>query len=380
MENREPLRVLQINSGSRNFGGVSSLLYNVYSHIDRDRVQFDFLTPYFTTYGVHRDDIEAMGGRIYELGIDGNKLARKARLYPEIKGFLAAHPYRVVHINSGNFLFDLAAARAVRDAGVENIIVHSHSIEDPGSSAAKKAAVRLLKPVLERYLTARCACSMEAAKYLFVPGAVEAGGVTIVRNGIEVEKFRYDESVRAEVRRELGIVDKHVVGHVGRFSPGKNQKYLVDVLARLARRDPAAVLVLLGDGEEMERVRQRAEAQGVADRVLFLGTRTDIERYYQAFDAFVFPSVWEGLGMVLVEAQVSGLRCVASFRVPREADVTGNVTFLEIGEANVDQWADAVEGAFGGERVSRDREAVSAGYDINAVAAGLADQYLAMVK
>lgn len=373
-----PVRVLQINSGNRDFGGVSSFLYNVYTHIDRDRVQFDFLSPYKSTYGIHRDQIEAMGGRVYELGISGNKLDRKRKLYPGVRGFLRRHPYAIVHVNSGNFFFDLAVTRAVKDAGVKNIIVHSHSIENPKALALKKKVVRMLKPMLESQLTARCACSTNAARFMFLDRIVDSNGVTIVRNGLEIHKFEYDEGVRREMRRALGVSDRHVLGHVGRFFHGKNQAYLVRVFARLAQRDPEAVLVMVGDGEELERVKAQVKDLGLDDRVRFTGTQSDIQRYYQAFDAFAFPSVWEGLGMALVEAQIAGLHCVASTGVPAEADVTGNVVFLDMGDENIDRWAEAVEGAFSGRRRSCAEQALAAGYDIDAVAEGLATMYLNM--
>lgn len=375
---REPVRVLQIISGNKYLGGISQLLYNLYSHIDRDRVQFDFLYPYFATNGAYKDSIEAMGGHVFQLGIGGGKLSRKAKLYPGIKRFLKAHPYEIVHVNSGNFFFNLVATRAAKDAGVKNIIVHSHNTGDPGESSLKKTAIRLMKPLLERQLTARCACSMDAARFMFTEKAVEEGGVTVVRNGLEIGRFCYDPEARAAVRRELNIEGKRAVGHVGRFFPQKNQAYLIRVFARLAERDPDAVLLMLGDGEDMEAIRAQARALGVEDRAFFLGTRTDVERYYQAFDAFAFPSAWEGLGMVLVEAQISGLRCVASTRVPREADATGDVTFIDLGDENIDRWAEAVGAAMHGERRSREVEVAAAGYDIDAVAAQMANRYCHM--
>ena len=352
------------------------MLYNVYSHIDRDRVQFDFLSPYISTYDVHREEIETMGGRIYQLGITGNKLERKIRLYPGVKGFMKQHPYQIVHINSGNFFFDLVVAKAVKDAGIKNIIVHSHSVEDPRDSALKKATIQMLKPTLERQLTARCACSTSAARYMFLDRIVDEGGVNIVRNGMEVKKFEYNEAVREDVRRELGIQDKHVLGHVGRFFPGKNQAFLVKVFARLAERDPYAVLILVGDGEELPRVREQVKQMGLVDSVYFLGVRTDVQRYYQAFDAFAFPSMWEGLGMVLVEAQIAGLHCVASTGVPKEADVTGNVVFYDLTDADIDRWAEAIAKAFTAQRHSCADQALAAGYDIDAVAEGLAQLYI----
>ncbi|MBQ3424420.1 MAG: glycosyltransferase, partial [Clostridia bacterium] len=225
--NCNALRVLQIISGNRYFGGISALLYNVYSHIDREQVQFDFLYPYISTNGIYKEKIETMGGRVYELGITGNKVDRKAKLYPGIRQFLKEHPYEVVHINSGNLLFNLIVSKAARDAGIGTIIVHSHNADAANESKLKQRAIGALKPLLDRQLTARFACSDEAARHMFTEKAVAGNGVTVVRNGIEVQRFLYDEQARGEVRRRLGIENKHVVGHIGRFCPQKNQVFLI---------------------------------------------------------------------------------------------------------------------------------------------------------
>ena len=179
---KEPIRVLQINSGSRSFGGVSSFLYNVYTNIDREQVQFDFLSPNVTTYGIHREEIEEMGGRIYELGIKGNILTRKTGLYKRLYEFLTQHAYSIVHINSGNFFFNLFAVMAVRKAGVPCRIVHSHNAGDTSRSRIKKAVFEALKPQLERNATTLLACSRKAAGYMFTDRTVREGKVQIVKN------------------------------------------------------------------------------------------------------------------------------------------------------------------------------------------------------
>ena len=226
---KEPIRVLQINSGSRSFGGVSSFLYNVYTNIDREKLQFDFLSPEVTTYGIHREEIEKSGGRIYELGIKGNILTRKTGLYKRLRQFLAKHRYSIVHINSGNFFFNLFAVMAVRKAGVPCRIVHSHNAGDTNRSRIKKAAFEALKPQLEKNATLLLACSRKAASYMFTDQTVREGRVQIVKNGINAERFRFDPEIRKTVRQELGLQDKFVVGHVGRFYKQKNHVFLIRI-------------------------------------------------------------------------------------------------------------------------------------------------------
>lgn len=381
MTGAEPLRVLQLNAGSRDFGGVSSFLYNVYTHIDRDKVQFDFLTPEETTYGIHRAEIEAMGGRILQFGITGSAPVKKLRLYARLKAFLRENDYSIVQINSGNFFFDLAAVLAARRAGTKHRVVHSHSIEAAGTGRAKALAIRALRPLLTRSATACLACSTPAGQFMFADNP-PGGKVRVVHNGIDVARFDCDAEARARLRREYGLDGCFAVGQVGRFSDEKNQAFTLPVFAELAKRRPDARLVLVGAGPLEARTRAEAERLGIADRVLFLGQRADVHALYQMLDVLAFPSKFEGFGMVLVEAQISGLPCVASDRVPRETDVTGLVTYLPIGADDMGAWVARLDeiAAEAAPRRSYAQEVLRQGFDIRDVARQLQDFYLSRAE
>ena len=378
--NREPIRVLAVNTGSKLFGGVSSFLYNVYTHLDRQRVQYDFLSPNQTTYEIHRDEIERMGGRIYALGITGNILSKKLKLYTQLKAFLKVHPYRIVHVNSGDFYFNLFAGKAAKDAGTETVIIHSHSVGNPQDSAMKRKSIELMKPVLERQAKVYCACSPEAAEFMFTPGTVAAKRVDIVPNGIEVGKYGYDPQTRQALRKALGLEDSIVLGHVGRLAYPKNQAFLIELLARFIKKRPNAALMLVGEGDHREMLQALAREKGVADRVRFIGARADVERYYQAMDVFLFPSFYEGFGMVLVEAQIAGLSCVASSCVPRSTDITGRVTYIDIEKEDTGKWLDALEAALERPRQSYVDQALAAGFDIGSVADSLCEKYISLYE
>lgn len=372
---KEPIRVLQINSGSTFFGGVSSFLLNIYKHIDHSKVQFDFLTPGKTTYEICRDEIEALGGRIYDLGIDSRKASGKIRMMKPVYDFLIAHPYDIVHINSGNLFFNVAALRVLCRAKVKNRIIHSHSVSNVGKLTAKSVAMKILSPYLNRYSTKMFACSKEAACFMFSEKAFKTGKVEIIRNGVDVKRFEYNEVVRSRMRKEFGIEDRFVVCHVGRFELVKNQKFLIYVIEELLTRIPETVLVMTGEGTLKEEVIKLARERGVAENVIFTGVRTDVENIYQMADAFAFPSIYEGLGMVLIEAQIAGLPCVASKGVPCEADITGNVIFEDIRKEDAQVWASHFAGMAGRTRKSYASNAVEQGYDINMVAARLEEYY-----
>ena len=375
-----PIRLLQINSGNRQFGGISSFLYNLYTHIDVSRVQFDFLFPYFSTLDAYNGKIEAKGGHVYQLGISGNHLRGKLDLYTKVRKFLKENTYPIVHINSGNLFFNTVVSKAVRDAGIEHVIVHSHNTENPNKSALRARVKQSMKTVLARQATEKYACSKAAASFMF-PEAAKRGEVSVIHNGLEVNRFAYDENARRETRALLGVQESHVVGHVGMFNAQKNQAFLVKAFAKVAQADPRAVLVLVGEGEGQANVKALVDRLDLSNKVFFTGLRRDIERYYQAFDVFAFPSVWEGFGMVMIEAQISGLPCIASTRVSTETDITGNVQFLDLSEASQDDWACAILNAFQLEgRANRVLDAVAAGYDIDTVAEDLADRYQRMIN
>ena len=375
----EPIRVLQINSGSRSFGGVSSFLYNVYTNIDRKQVQFDFLSPNVTTYGIHRDEIEEMGGRIYELGVTGNILTKKTGLYKRLSQFLAQHKYFIVHINSGNFFFNLFAVLAVRKAGVPCRIVHSHNAGDTSRSRIKKAAFEALKPQLEKNATMLLACSRKAARYMFTDKTVKAGKVEIVKNGINADRFHFDPEVRQAVRRELGLTDQFVVGHVGRFFKQKNHAFLIRIFEKIHETEPESVLLLFGKGDLEPEIKDLVKERGLTSCVRFMGEVADIERMYQAMDVFVMPSFHEGLPVSCVEIQAAGVPCVLSDTITEEIRIEDSMQFLSL-KQSPEEWAAAALSKKGCRDLDGYENVIRSGYAIRDVANGMLKMYKGMVK
>lgn len=371
------LRILQINSGSENFGGVSSLLYNIYTHIDTEKVQFDFLSPEKTTYGIHREEIEQMGGRIFALGITGNILTKKLKLYKQMKKFLAENPYQIVHIHSGNFFFNLFASAAVKRAGVPFRILHSHSAGDMHANFLKKTLLSLLRPFCERNATQLMACSEIAARYMFTSDAVQSGKVRIVPNGIETDRFAYNPEIRQALRKKMNLEQNFVIGCVARLMPEKNHDFLLDVFKETITKNPDAVLVLIGQGQLEADLRQKAGLLGIEDKVLFLGQRSDTDKLYQMMDVFVLPSIHEGFGIVIIEAQSAGLWCITSDMIPQEANVTGRMKQLSLTDS-CSAWADALLQCTGSARENMHETVKSAGYDITVVAGKLEQYYLSL--
>lgn len=370
----EIIRVLQINSGSRDFGGVSAFLYNMYSNIEKTRVQFDFLSPFRSTYELYKDEIISSGGRVLEFGINGNSIMQKIRLYCSVLSFLKQHKYDIVHINSGNFFFNLIVSEAAKKASVPVRIVHSHNAGNISRSIIKRKLMNLLKNRLAKNANVMFACSKIAAEYMFPVTAIKHQRVSIIPNGINADDYAYDDSVRQEVRNELGIGDRFAVGNVGRFMPQKNHMFIVEVFSELMKKIPNSVLLLVGQGNLEQQIHQNVLDKGIESNVFFLGQRSDANRIYQAMDVFFLPSLYEGFGIVNIEAQCSGLMCVVSEAIPKEANVTGDMERLSL-DATVSQWVDSLVSAANLVRTDKSELIKKAGYDVKTVANDLQKRY-----
>lgn len=347
--NQKPIRVAQI-VGKMVGGGVESVVMNYYRHIDRSKVQFDFLVDEDSTR-VPEEEITSLGGRVFRIP----PYQHPIRYRRELIRLMREQQWPIVHSNINTLsVFPLSAAKK---AGVPVRIAHSHSTMGKGEFA-KNAMKLALRPFANVYPTVRFACSRYAGEWLFGKNA----DFTVIPNGIELDKFHFDAGVRQETRKELGVADDVLlIGHVGRFMPQKNQTFLVDVLADLLPKRPNTILAFVGDGPDRPAVQQHAEKLGIADHVLFLGQRSDVNRLYQAFDVFCLPSLYEGLGIVGVEAQRAGLPCLFADTITREVDVTGTSRFITIGKTA--DWTSFLKDVLIGYRMNVDKRMFQ-NYDI----------------
>lgn len=374
-----PIRVLQIHNNINSFGGVEAMILNIYRHIDHGKVQFDILNLNESTFGVYEEEVIDFGGNVYSLNLAySSGLLRHIEYAGRLYKFLQSHRYDIVHTNSGKFLFQYVSAIVGRGkrAGKTQIIVHSHNSWE--RLGWKK---QLLKP-LQKWLLKnadRClACSEQAAYHLFPQYAVEQGRVQIIKNGIDTERFSYDEAVRNEIRKELGLGGKFVIGHSGRFDLQKNHVFLMDIFAEVCKEREDARLLLVGDGSLMEDMQTKARILGLEEKVLFVGRRNDVERFYQAMDVFVFPSLHEGLPVALIEAQCSGLPCVIADTISQEAAVTELIRFQSLTEKPA-VWARQASDCRKTARRSHKKELEEAGYSIRQTARQLEGIYHELV-
>jgi len=335
--NTRPIRVLHI-VGFMGYGGIETWLMHVWRHIDRAKFQFDFCYT-GPTPGAYAPEIESLGGRMVACPLkksDPIGFARRFRALLREGGYDIVHSH--VHHFSGFVL------RLARREAVPVRIAHCHNTRDGKGSAPSRILYHaLMKHWIRKYATHGLAASAAAAEALFGPQWQSDSRFRVLHCGIDVEPFRQNVS-RAEVRRELGIPEEApVVGHVGRFMPQKNHAFLLEVAAEVIKLHPDVRFLLVGDGPLRPRMEAKAHNLGIEKKVIFAGARSDVPRLMLgAMDVFLLPSAWEGLPIVLMEAQAAGLRCVASDSVPQEASVVqGAVRFLAL-SASPAEWATTV--------------------------------------
>ena len=249
--------------------------------------------------------------------------------------------------------------------GIKKRIIHAHN---SGNETSKLRGIfhYLNKTRLSQYATDYWSCSMVASEYFYNENIINSPKHHIINNAIQTKDYAFDEAVRNEIRKEYKLEDKYVIGHVGRFQYQKNHEFLVDVFNEYLKLDNKAVLMLVGQGEGEEAIRQKVADLGMTENVMFMGVRSDVNKLLQAMDIFVLPSHFEGLPLVLVEAQSAGLPCYVSKDViTKESDVTGNIEFISLDDGDK-KWAQIIyDNKKSDDRNKYTQLVIDAGFDIN---------------
>lgn len=329
----EPIRILHM-IGSLNIGGSQSMVINIHESLDKSKVQFDYIIDH-PDHLYFADTIKKLGGIIYTMP------TFKGFNYFEVRSawinFFRQHPeYRILHSHVRSYAS--LYLPIAKKAGLKTII-HSHSTSNGNgvSSIIKRALQYPLRFQADYFF----GCSKEAGEWLFGKKIVNSPKYHILKNAIDVEKYAFNMNDRIKCRKELDLGDKLTFIHVGRFHPAKNHLFLLKVFSEIHKRNPNTVLLLVGDGELRTGIEQRIKELDLKNDVLLLGSRTDIPYVLHAADCFLFPSLWEGFGMVAVEAQAAGLPCVCSDAVPKSVQVIAQCLFLSTD--CVEKWIECAE-------------------------------------
>ena len=319
-------RVLIINTAHTTFNGITSVIMN-YVRTTHKTVQYDFVLCGNTEQSFE-DELKKLGKSVFHPPYPRNKKPLKYVAW--LKKIIKENGYDAVHVhgNSGTMYFDIHAAKA---AGAPIRIAHSHS-----TSSKHMLVHKILKPFLNCELTHAIACSDVAGKWLFNRKYI------VLPNGIFLDKFAFSQETRSCYRKQFGIEDNIVVGHIGYMDVEKNHMFLLKVFKRLIERENNVRLMLIGDGRLRSEIEQYISQNDLSEHVFLLGKRSDVNNLYQCMDVFVLPSLFEGLPVTLIEAQTAGLPCLVSNAVSKEANILHDMIFLDINERDIDAWCDEI--------------------------------------
>lgn len=346
------MKRILIDGMSNNMGGIEKFVHTLYG-ILKEEHRVDFITvdqkiPF-------EDEFKKNGSKIFRITpryVSVRKYKRDIN-----KVFRMGH-YDILWFNKTT-LSSIDCLRAAKKNGVAKIICHSHSSQNMGGKFTMLMH-QMNRRKIDRYVDQKIACSPEAAEWFF---GKKQENVILFRNAVDIKKYEPNQEVREEMRRELGVDHKFVMGHIGRFSPEKNHKFIIDIFQKTAEQTDARLL-LCGDGALKEEIQNYVKEKALEDKVLFLGIRNDINKVLQAMDCIVFPSVFEGLPFALVEAQAAGVPCVVSDTVSPDAGITKLVTFMSLQDP-VEKWSNTILNYKEYQKVSKEEELAEKGYSLD---------------
>ncbi|PMC37346.1 glycosyltransferase family 1 protein [Bacillus sp. UMB0899] len=363
----KPIRILHVLA-SLDRGGAESMIMNIYRNIDRDKVQFDFVVNNQEKSYSYEAEIDKLGGKVYRIPQYNitNYLSYK-KVWIKL---LSQHPeWKIVHGHHTTpaFIY-LNVAKSLNRV----TIAHSHIA---GGETTLKSYVKLIMRYPIRYIADYLfACSNSAAEWMYGKRSDRA---EVINNAIDAKKYIFSEQNRIEKRKELGIEDKFVVGHIGRFQTQKNHHFLIEIFKIFHDNYYInSVLLLVGDGELRPLIEKKIKELGLADSVIFLGVRSDIPDLLNAMDLFLFPSLYEGLGIVTIEAQASGLHTIVADTIPQDAFLTNLIESVPLKDSKK-IWAEKIfEYAVAYERKNKYEQIKLKGYDIDTTTVWLEEFYL----
>lgn len=312
-------------------GGVEAVVMNYYRCIDKTKYQFDFLCDSDST-NIPYDEIEQLGGRVILIP----PYQQIFKYEKELIKIFKKNNYKIVHSHINTLsIFPL---RAAKKAGVPIRIAHSHSTTNKAEK--KKNMMKMaLRPFSKKYATHYFCCSELAGRWLFSDKTYDSGNVFLLNNAINLDKFKYDKKIRDEKRKELELADNVLaVGHIGRFVAQKNHIFLIDIFNEIHKKNDNAILLLAGQGPLQEEIKNKVHELGLESKVKFLGQINDTYKLYQALDIFILPSLYEGLPVVGVEAQATGLLCELSNDMTKETKVLDTTRFISL-NTSAEEWA-----------------------------------------
>lgn len=324
-----------------NYGGVESVIMNYYRKFDHKKIKMDFLVTSSSEIA-YSSEIKKYNGKIFTIP---SRHSNPITYYKNVKEFFKTHAreYDCFWVNMNN-LVNIDYLKLAKKYGIKRIIIHAHNTQLMETGIKRKIREgihKYNKKQLFRYATDFWACSQDAANWFYDKKVLSK--VCIIRNALREDKFSYKESNRAKLRKKYSLGNKTVIGNIGRLNYQKNQSFLLDIFAQYLVLDKSAKLLLIGKGEEEKALKDKAKKLNIASNVIFLGMKENVIPWYSVFDMFVFPSHFEGLGLVLLEAQANGVPVLATKdAIPADVKVNENLEFISLSKS-AKYWADKIK-------------------------------------
>lgn len=371
----DKIKILYVNGGIMNRGGIESYMMNYYRNINKDNIQIDFIVHGFEK-GAYDDEIISMGGKIYNIPIKSKDYIGNIKALRKI--FLSGE-YKIVHSHMD--AMSTVVLKVAKECGIPIRIAHSHNTKHLTNNKLKLLLNEFARKRIKKYATNFFACSELAGRWLFGDNAFDNGKVKIIKNAIDVDRFYFNTELREELRDNLELRDKFVVGHVGRFDYQKNHVFLLNMFKDLVKRRKDVILLLIGDGHLKDSIINEIKILGIEENVRLLGVCSNVNEILNIFDVFILPSLFEGLPVVGIESQINGLTCLFSDKISKEVDITGKNKFLSI-DKKYDNWVNELLD-IKGENLDRyiDEDLViKSGYDIKKEVKNLENIYLKLIN
>jgi len=369
-----PIKILHVLGGIFRYGGTETFIMNYYRHIDRSKVQFDFIVHGFEK-GVYDDEIAQLNGKIYNVPIKSKDYFGNIRA---LKMIFNSGEYKIVHSHMD--AMGMVALKTAKKCGIPIRIAHSHNTDHQTSNKVQYALHELARKQIKQYATHLFACSEAAGRWLYGEEAIKQDNFRIIKNAIDYDSFCFNEDKRNQIRAELHIRDNLVIGHIGRFSEQKNHLFLLDIFNELLKIKPSARLILIGDGHLKQQIEDKIIELNIIGSVHLLGLRSNTNELINAFDIFLLPSLYEGLPVVLTEAQANGLQCFISDNITKEAGLLNKITYIPLSDPPA-KWAEIICASYDEHktRIITKKELVSTGYEITTATASLQDFYISSI-
>lgn len=345
--------------------GIENFMMNVLRNIDHKKYQIDFLYTN-NLVGPYDDEILSYGCNIYRIEPTGQSINMIKKHNDSLKKLLLDINPDVVHIHANTAIGCLDSIVAKRQK-IKKVIVHSHNSSCGG--VRSKLLHYFSKPLVNYSTTDKFGCSKAACRWMFY-----GNNTKIVRNGIDIAKYKYSKKIDDNIRKKYNLEGNKVIGHVGRFTLQKNHDFIIDMFNIIHKKDKNTKLVLIGNGQTKSDIINKIRLLNLLDSVVIIDEIDNINEVMQCFDLFVLPSIWEGLGIVLIESQVVGIPCIVSEAIVDEAKITDLVHTVSLSKGP-EEWADRVFDLLTSDKKDYRNEIIDAGYDIKITASFLENIY-----